>query len=511
MASFNAIPLSYPPPLKDFIHWDPTALEPKAKSKAKAKEKPKTTECNLNEDGPYGYEGDWAGIDDFLTNMSGPNRGLLATAGAAPPPGLRHLDGKGDFNTVLPPQIPQSQQAVGVEDIRLVGDRDFDGISPEFPILLDDDAVLESDSIADTQSTDRVRDDLNADLDAACMSSFSAENVGGVYNNDAPEQDELYVDVGMGTQPLATRKRTYASSAEVLDSEDSRSAKRRSSRPQSDIIAPSPMCTPTTPPPPPPQTCGSHLSPLGVRNDPNAGNVDGGGKDNSVETSDLPQSSRVDSPNGGDGQEPEAVIDAKSLHSPIQSSSPAGQRGGDQGFSPDSGTSENESDNSDSEPEESNKDNRWRGPPRTGPRPQGRRMPTATSRQLRLAPPRYPSSRKAGITTRSGSPRRSSPVKTVYGSSIDFDFEPSHNTADQLPDITYCHVPRGSLIVTSGSTGKSGDAYSNDPTNEQGAVSIPTSEEDIRDKASRQQAPSGGSSQGKRPYPVVIVAHACIF
>ncbi|KAF2741702.1 hypothetical protein M011DRAFT_482317 [Sporormia fimetaria CBS 119925] len=213
------------------------------------------------------------------------------------------------------------------------------------------------------------------------MSSFSVENVGGVYNNDVPEQDNLYVDVGMGTQPLATRKRTYASSAEVLDSEDSRSAKRRSARPQSDIIAPSPMCTPTTspPPPPPPQTCGSHLSPLGVPNDPNAGNVDGGGKDNSVETSDLPRSSRVDSPNGGDGQESEAVIDAKSLHSPIQSSSPARQRGGDQGFSPDSGTGENESVNSDSEPEESNKDNRWRGPPRTG----SWRMSTATSRQLR--------------------------------------------------------------------------------------------------------------------------------
>ena len=75
-------------------------------------------------------------------------------------------------------------------------------------------------------------------------------------------------------------------------------------------------------------------------------------------------------------------------------------------------------------------------------------MPTATSRKPRSAPPRYSLSRKAGITTWSGSPQRSSPVKTVYGSSINFDLGPRHNTPDQLPDITHCRVPRGSLIVT---------------------------------------------------------------
>ena len=98
MASFSTIPVSYPPPLKDFIHWGPAALEPKAKSKAKAKEKPKTIEYNLKEDGSHGYEGDWADIGDFLT---GPSLGSLATAGAALSSGSRHLGISGSLTTNL--------------------------------------------------------------------------------------------------------------------------------------------------------------------------------------------------------------------------------------------------------------------------------------------------------------------------------------------------------------------------------------------------------------------------
>ncbi|ORX94397.1 hypothetical protein BCR34DRAFT_594439 [Clohesyomyces aquaticus] len=129
--------------------------------------------------------------------MLGPNLGLLAAAGAASPLGLLHL---------------------GVEEMGLVGDRDFNGISLEFPIVLDNN---------------------DADLDVASMCSFSVENVGGVYNKS---------------------------------------------------VALSPMCTLTTtlPLPPRPQACGSYLSPLRLYNDPNAGDADSGGKDNSVKTLDLP-------------------------------------------------------------------------------------------------------------------------------------------------------------------------------------------------------------------------------
>ena len=98
MASFSTIPVSYPPPLKDFIHWGPAALEPKAKSKAKAKEKPKTTECNLKEDGSHGYEGDWADIGDFLT---GPSLRSLAIVGATLSLGSRHLGISSSLTTNL--------------------------------------------------------------------------------------------------------------------------------------------------------------------------------------------------------------------------------------------------------------------------------------------------------------------------------------------------------------------------------------------------------------------------
>ncbi|ORX89566.1 hypothetical protein BCR34DRAFT_595112 [Clohesyomyces aquaticus] len=104
--------------------------------------------------------------------MLGPNAlrpldlGLLAAVGAASPLGSLRLD---------------------IEETGLVRDRVRDGISLEFPILLDNNAALESDSIANTLSISSLRDDLDVDLDVASMRSFFIENVGGVYN----KQDEF--------------------------------------------------------------------------------------------------------------------------------------------------------------------------------------------------------------------------------------------------------------------------------------------------------------------------------
>jgi len=72
----------------------------------------------------------------------------------------------------------------------------------------------------------------------------------------------------------------------------------------------------------------------------------------------------------------------------------------------------------------------------------------------------------------------------------------------------------GNCEISGSGGGESGDVGSDDgssPMTEREDVSMPTSREDTGDEASHQPAPSEGSSQGKRPGPIVIVAHACIF
>jgi hypothetical protein len=91
MASFSTLSLPHPLRPMKYIPYVPLAPKPKTKSKANVKAKPKTTKRKLYEDGSHGYEGDWANIDDFPTDMSGPNPGPSAAAGAASPSGSLHL------------------------------------------------------------------------------------------------------------------------------------------------------------------------------------------------------------------------------------------------------------------------------------------------------------------------------------------------------------------------------------------------------------------------------------
>ncbi|KAF2184241.1 hypothetical protein K469DRAFT_179540 [Zopfia rhizophila CBS 207.26] len=76
----------------------------------------------------------------------------------------------------------------------------------------------------------------------------------------------------------------------TLASEDFRPVKRRSAQPQVESLTPSSVYILTSTTATPPQTRDSHLSPLRVSNDPNADDVDGDGKDDGADTSDLPQS-----------------------------------------------------------------------------------------------------------------------------------------------------------------------------------------------------------------------------
>lgn len=66
---------------------------------------------------PSEYDGEWADIDDFSTDLldsnvsCSPNRGPLARVRAAGPPGPLSQDGEGGLGVVSPlPQIPQSHQ-----------------------------------------------------------------------------------------------------------------------------------------------------------------------------------------------------------------------------------------------------------------------------------------------------------------------------------------------------------------------------------------------------------------
>ncbi|KAF2179510.1 hypothetical protein K469DRAFT_694017 [Zopfia rhizophila CBS 207.26] len=379
MATVSTLPLATSLPSIKYIPFDPSALKRKTKSKPKAKIKPNITEHNLYENGSYRYNEEWADINNFPTDLSDSNAlrsldpGLPAAVGAASPSSSLHL---GDLSTVPPPQIPQSQQpgqalpgqAAGVEEMDLAIDGLFNGSSPEFPLVLDDDAAGVSHNIDDIQSSSGPREYQDDDLDAAGMRAFSVENMGGVYNDSFPEQDKPYDDVGMRTRPSATRKRKYASftntitsSVEVPDhtstpaSEDSRSAKRRSVQPQAESLAPSPVCILTSMMTMPPQARGSHLSHLRVSNNPNAGDVDGGGKDNGADTSDLPRSDLFNLANGSNSERHRHEVN-KELPEPLrQSTSPTLSRRteGDPYVNEDSCEGEDKSNSSDNEIRES--------------------------------------------------------------------------------------------------------------------------------------------------------------
>ncbi|KAF2177361.1 hypothetical protein K469DRAFT_375375 [Zopfia rhizophila CBS 207.26] len=494
MATTSTFPLATSLPSIKYVPFDPSVLKHKTKSKPKAKNKPNITEHDLHKDGSHRYDGEWANIDNFSTDLSDSNAlrslylRLPAAVGADGP-----SDSEGDLSTVPPPQIAQSQQpgqegpdkAAGVEVMDLAVDRLFNRSSPEFPLALDNDAAGASHRIDDIQSSGGPREYQDDDLDAAGMRAFSVENTGGVYNYSFPEQDEPYDNVGMGNQPSATRKRKYAlfddtitSSVEMLDhtskpdSEDSRSAKRRSAQSQAESFAPSPVCTLTSTTTLP-QAHSSHLSPLGFSNDPNAGDVDDGGKGNGADTSDLPRSDLLDLQNGSDGEHNEGVTDKELLHSSRQSISPSEGIEGDQDVNPDS-EGEDKANCSDSEVRESNKDGRnqandvshrvsattfqqhkpssrpfrksRRGISRTRPKSQGEStITTRTSPQLRSFRSRHQSGHKVDIVTRSSPPTSSPGTRAVYDSSI---YEPSDNMAYQLTDITLFQAPKGSLIVT---------------------------------------------------------------
>lgn len=173
----------------------------------------------------------------------------------------------------------------------------------------------------------------------------------------------------MRNRPSATHKRKYASFADTITSsieapdhtskpasEDSRSAKRRSAQPQAESLAPSPVCIPTSPTMTPPQAHGSHISPFRVSNDTNADDVDGGGKDDGADTSDLSRSDLLDLQSGGNSEHHKGVIDKELLHSLRQSVSPSERREGDQDFSPDSEKGEEKSDASNGAVEDSHDD-----------------------------------------------------------------------------------------------------------------------------------------------------------
>ena len=69
MASFSTLLLtSLLPPIK-YVSYVPLILKPKMKSKAKPKAKPKMTKPNPDKAGSPKYNGEWADINDFLTNL----------------------------------------------------------------------------------------------------------------------------------------------------------------------------------------------------------------------------------------------------------------------------------------------------------------------------------------------------------------------------------------------------------------------------------------------------------
>ena len=116
------------------------------------------------------------------------------------------------------------------------------------------------------------------------------------------------------------------------------------------------MCTPTSPTTTPPQARGSHISPLRVSNDTNTDGVDGSGKDDGADTSDLSRSDLLNLQNSGDSEYHKGVIDKELLNSLRQSVSPSKQREGDQDFSPDKEKGEEKSDASNSVVKDSHDD-----------------------------------------------------------------------------------------------------------------------------------------------------------
>ncbi|KAF2177531.1 hypothetical protein K469DRAFT_357228 [Zopfia rhizophila CBS 207.26] len=499
-SSFSTLPLGPSLPIK-YIPYVPPSLKPKTKSKPTLKAKPNIIEHNLCEDGSPEYDGEWADIDDFSTNLldsnasHSPDCGPLAQVKVAGPPGSLHQDCEGGLKAISL-QIPQSHQSnkeeadqgAGVEEMNLAIKRLFDGSSPELPLALDDDATGASHSIGDTESGGGPRKYQDHNLDAAGMCALSMGNTGGVYNDSLPEQDEPHDDASMISRPSATCKRKYASftgtitpSVEVADvtskpaSEDCCSAKRRRlAQPQAESPVPSPVCTPTSTPPP---DCGSQVSSLKISNDPNPGFPDCGSKGNSIDITDLPRSD-LDSVNGADGEHDGHGSD-KELPEPLrQSISPSRRMEGDRRVNPDLYIGEDKNDDGDGEIGEGDEDelncdedeprrastatfqrrkpsNRpfqdsRRGPSRTGLKHQSRStMPTRTLRQpkSKSSPSRRHSRPKADIVTPSASLRTFSP-----GARAVHDRSTSYGLSDYMncwpTDITLYQVPKCTTLVT---------------------------------------------------------------
>jgi hypothetical protein len=254
----------------------------------------------------------------------------------------------------------------------------------EFAYVLDNVAAEASHCMDDIQSSGQPREYQDNDLNAASMRAFSVEGAIPVYNGEQSscglkepiltpfedifsEQGVPCNDVEMKNRLSATRKRKHAffadtpASIEELDytsrpaSEDSRSTKRRSVQPQTESLAPSPACTPTSTTTLLPQARGSHFSPLRVSNNHNASGRNGGGKDDGANISDLSRSD-LHLQNGGDGEHHKGAIEKELLHSSEQSIPLSERRLGDQDFSPDLEKGEDKSDASDGEVGQSHED-----------------------------------------------------------------------------------------------------------------------------------------------------------
>ncbi|KAF2804449.1 uncharacterized protein BDZ99DRAFT_481262 [Mytilinidion resinicola] len=182
---------------KAFIHFNPSTLKPESKpeskprkSKSQAK-KPNITERNLSEDDSHRCDEEWANINNLLPGLSGSNalRSLdpepLVAVGATSP-----SDGEGDFSTISPPQILQTQQP-GQEGPCLTADMDlavdgFNRSSLEFAFVLDNFAAGASPGMDDTQSSGQPREYQDNSLDAAGMRAFSVESTAPAYNDKEP-------------------------------------------------------------------------------------------------------------------------------------------------------------------------------------------------------------------------------------------------------------------------------------------------------------------------------------
>ena len=76
-----------------YVSYVPLILKPKTKFKAKPKAKPKMIKPNPGKAGSPEYNGEWADINDFLTNLldfkasRSPDLGLLALVKAINPLG----------------------------------------------------------------------------------------------------------------------------------------------------------------------------------------------------------------------------------------------------------------------------------------------------------------------------------------------------------------------------------------------------------------------------------------